>query len=286
MPLAEFVYTTILRPKPLRKMADTVIRSLIPAQLKVGDSVVVLNQNDPVVCGALSLGVYEKAETRFFRSVCKPGMTFLDIGANIGYYSALALGLIGNGRIIALEPDQENFKYLEKTVAANHAKNVTCVRKAAATENKIVTLYTSSSNRGDNRLYPNELCEGSAQVETCTIDSLLKELKVPSVDLVKIDVQGFEGHVIQGMKETLTNSEHVTLLSEFWPFGLESAGSRSEEFLTGLERLGLELYELTRKGTLLRLTDKKRFIRRFPGRRYTNIVGFRGDAAWHIRNSA
>jgi FkbM family methyltransferase len=277
MTVAEFIYTVVLRPKPLKAMANAVIRWCIPAKIHRHGATIVLNQNDPVVSGAITFGVYERPETAFFSGVCKPGMTFLDIGANIGYYAALASGRIGpQGRIIALEPDPENFRYLQQNVAANGATNAICVQKAAASENGILRLHVNKDNRGDNRLYANELCDNSFEVEVTTIDALLEGCGVERVDLVKIDVQGFEGHVLGGMKRTIQRSESLILLTEFWPFGLRSAGSDPESVLLELEQADLRLYELTEKGRLAVLTDKKSFIGRHAGRKYANIVAMRG----------
>lgn len=279
MNIPEFIYTVVLRPKPLKILANAVIRRIIPSCLNSNGAVVVLNPNDPVVSGALTLGVYEKPETKFFSVVCRPGMTFLDIGANVGYYTALAIARIGkDGRIIALEPDQENFGFLQQTVAANGAQNTTCVQKAAAAENGSLTLYVSTSNRGDNRLYSNEFAGSTSQVEVCTIDALLAQMDIASVDLVKIDVQGFEGHVLRGMKETIRHSSNLILLMEFWPFGLRSAGTSPQELLIEMEQAGLKLLELTQRGNVVPLGDKNDIINRHPGRRYTNIVAYRGEA--------
>ena len=88
--LAEFVYCYLLRPWPLRQLTNWTIRQLLPRQIEIHGATVVLNPTDPVVSGALHFGVYEKAETRFFQSACRDGMTFLDVGANLGYYTALA----------------------------------------------------------------------------------------------------------------------------------------------------------------------------------------------------
>lgn len=279
MNIAEFIYTVVLRPKPLKILANAVILRIIPSRLNLDGAVVVLNPNDPVVSGALTFGVYEKPETKFFCVVCKPGMTFLDIGANVGYYTALAIARIGeNGRIIALEPDQENFSYLQETVAANGAQNTTCFQKAAAAENGSRTLYMSASNRGDNRLYANEFPGSTSQVDVCTIDTLLAQLGVATVDLVKVDVQGFEGHVLRGMGETIRRSGNLILLMEFWPFGLRSAGTNPEELLSEMERAGLKLCKLTQRGTIVPLRDKNDIIVHHPGRRYTTIVAYRGEA--------
>ena len=93
--LAEFVYCYLLRPWPLRQLTNWTIRKLLPKQVEIHGATVVLNPTDPVVSGALHFGVYEKAETRFFQSACRDGMTFLDVGANLGYYTALAARAVG-----------------------------------------------------------------------------------------------------------------------------------------------------------------------------------------------
>ena len=190
---------------------------------------IALNPTDPVVSGALMLRVYERSETNFFLSAFRPGMTFLDIGANIGYYTALALSIMkGDGRIIALEPDPENFSYLLKTVSANGGKNVHCIRKAASDHVGSMTLFTNSNNRGDNRLYANHLSTSSCEVEVMPVDLLLKGIGVSSLDFIKIDVQGYEGHVLAGMHQIILQSPRLTLLSEFWPDGLRNAGTSPE----------------------------------------------------------
>jgi FkbM family methyltransferase len=278
MTLAEFAYTMLLRPKPLKASANAIIRLMLPRRLRRHGATVVLNPRDPVVSGALTLGVYEKPETKFFCAACRPGMTFLDVGANVGYYTALAISRIGKGRIVALEPDAESFRYLEQTVAANGATNVACVRKGAAAHDGVLTLHTSSLNRGDNRLYANQLADDSAEVETCRVDTLLSELGIESVDLIKMDVQGFEGHVLRGMRNTLARSSNFLMLMEFWPLGLRSAGTDPTALLLELEQTGARLFELTSRGTLLPLIDKHDVIARHQGRRYTNIVASRGAA--------
>jgi FkbM family methyltransferase len=278
MTAAEFVYTVILRPKPLKALANGIIRRLLPERLKIAGAIVVLNPKDPVVSGALTFGVYEKPETKFFTAVCKNGMTFLDVGANIGYYSGLAIARVGPGKVIALEPDPENFGYLQRTVEANQATNTVCCQIAAGAAKGTATLYASSSNRGDNRLYANSLADQTVEVEVDTVDAILDELRVGPVDLIKIDVQGFEGQVVSGMRQTILRSPRLTLLMEFWPFGLESAGTQPVALLEELESLDLKLFELTPKARLVPLIDKPDLTRRYHGRRYTNIVAFRGNA--------
>ena len=129
MTIAEFIYSVLLRPRPLRGIADRLLRAIVPPAVDLHGIKLVMNPNDPVVSGAITLGVYEKPETRFFLSVCRQGMTYLDIGANIGYYTALgALRVGANGQVVAIEPDPECYEYLARTVAANHFSNVSLVQ--------------------------------------------------------------------------------------------------------------------------------------------------------------
>lgn len=272
--LAEFVYCYLLRPWPLRQLTNWTIRKLLPKQVEIHGATVVLNPADPVVSGALHFGVYEKAETRFFQSACRDGMTFLDVGANLGYYTALAARAVGpNGRVLAVEPDPDSFGYLEQTIAANAVGNVEAFPVAASDAPAILPLYISTDNRGDNRLYASDGERPQVEVKARPLDALLRDNKIDTVDLIKIDVQGYEPKVIAGLRETITASPNLTLLTEFWPQGIDEAGEDANEFLQTLRELGLTLHELQPDGSLAELTDDTDLIARHQGRRYTNLIG-------------
>ena len=272
--LAEFVYCYLLRPWPRRQLTNWTIRKLLPKQVEIHGATVVLNPTDPVVSGALHFGVYEKAETRFFQSACRDGMTFLDVGANLGYYTALAARAVGpNGRVLAVEPDPDSFGYLEQTIAANAVGNVEAFPVAASDAPAILPLYISTDNRGDNRLYASDGERPQVEVKARPLDTLLRDNKIDTVDLIKIDVQGYEPKVIAGLRETITASPNLTLLTEFWPQGIDEAGEDANEFLQTLRELGLTLHELQPDGSLAELTDDTDLIARHQGRRYTNLIG-------------
>jgi FkbM family methyltransferase len=276
MSVAEFVYTTVLRPDLLRKTANAIIRSILPKQVRSGCAVTVLNPNDPVISGALAFRVYEKSETAFLKRTFFPGMVFLDIGANIGYYTALAGHIAGpTGRVVALEPDPESFTYLMRTIRANEFTNVTPFQGAAWDRVGSAQLHISGHNRGDNRLYANELASDVVTIRTTTVDALLEEIGIASVDVIKMDVQGAEGWALNGMKGILAQSKPITVLTEFWPEGLRQAKTEPREFLSTLESLGLRIHELRADGSLLPVVDAAALIARYPGRKYTNIVADR-----------
>jgi FkbM family methyltransferase len=274
MELSEFVYTVLLRPRPLRVLANATLRTVSPKRKLLGGAWWTPNPNDPVVSGAAALGVYERPETAFFKEVCRPNMTFVDIGANTGYYSAWALGLLkGQGRIIAIEPDPEALRYLSSTRDINNSSIMSVMPYAASSQDGKCVLFRNPDNRGDNRLYENELCHDQVTIETRTVDHMLSDLAISNVDLIKIDVQGSEGHVLHGMKETLGRSPKVTLLMEFWPWGLNKAGTDPGELLDFLARFGFALFELKRDGLLKIVDSHSALVERLIGRQYTNLVG-------------
>lgn len=208
-------------------------------------------------------------------------MTVLDVGANVGYYTALAMrGVQAQGIVIALEPDADSFSYLQKTIAANQPANalvkVICLPKAAAAEARDATLFVSTDNRGDNRLYDHEFSSASHRVPTVKLDDLLPELGIQQVNLVKIDVQGFEGFVLRGLEKTLTNSPELILMMEFWPHGLRSAGFDPQEIFNFCHRLGLRVFTLIRSGKLQGVEAPDAVIRAHPGRKFINLVAAKG----------
>ena len=271
--IAEFIYTVLLKPKPIKSAVNTVIRMLLPQTIRYGPIEVVLNPKDPVVSGALMLRVYERSETLFVNRTVRQGMTVVDVGANVGLYSALSGHLAGpEGRVIAFEPDPECFHYLQETIKKNSLKNVKAACLAASDRKGRSPLFTSTSNRGDSRLYNNELSDGSVEIETAILDDYLPGAGIEVVDFLKIDVQGFEGHVFAGLEKTVLQSPRLVVMSEFWPEGLRRAGTDPEELLERLERWGLSVHELLSDGTTQAIVNKSAFIEKWKGRQYTNIV--------------
>lgn len=272
---AEFIYTILLKPRFAKAIVNRLILHILPRSVFVGGATVVINIRDPVVSGALALGVYEKDEISFIRRACVPGQTVVDVGANVGLYTAIAGLIVGRtGRVIAVEPDPECAQFLEQTVRANNLDHVRIVRAAASNVNGAASLFTRSANRGDNRLYPTDAADGSIEVKSVCLDDYLSGEGVDAVDIVKIDVQGYEGHVIEGFERTIRSSPRLTMLMEFWPEGLTSAGSDPIDLLNRLEALGLTLYELKQDGAVDAVTDKTGLIGQLKGRKYTNLVLF------------
>lgn len=289
MSFAEYIYTEILKPKPLKALTNAILLRIIPESVQVGPAILHLDLDDPVVSGALALHVYELSELTFFQKYCHGAMTLVDIGANIGLNTAVAMHrLDANGRIVSIEPHPHLYTLLQKNIETNRAKSNGCPRVdafnlAAAQERSMQELRLNPENHGDNRLYRGTY-QGSVEqwdalpVEGCPVDVVLAELGIGEVDFVKIDVQGYEQKVISGFQNTLSRSQNVILMSEFWPKGLEEAGGCATDYLQMLTDLGFTLYELKAKprGAVKPLEDWNQLIARLPERKYTNLIGVKG----------
>ncbi len=255
-------------------MANRILRGVIPATIRIGEAEVFLNRNDPVVCGALALGVYERAETAFFRGAFRAGMTFVDVGANVGLYSALA-ARAGAAAILAIEPHEETFSFLEKTLAANNASS-RAIRAAAADREGEIVLHSNPQNKGDNRVYADPLLENAETACCATLDALCAGAGIERIDFLKIDVQGAELMVLEGARKILAASPACTIMMEFWPFGLERCGGSPRRLFSLLEDLGFRICELCR-GKMLAV-DTAAIEAATRGRRYRNLVCSRAPA--------
>ena len=146
MGIPEFIYTVLLKPAPLRKAANLFLKSILPKTVKVKSAVIHLNPADPVVSGALALHVYEKDEIEFFAKWFQPNMNFVDVGANVGLYTGMALVQKSETSIVlSVEPEKSALKYLKKTININ-SKNI---------NNVIICPLAVSDKSGETILYKN-----------------------------------------------------------------------------------------------------------------------------------
>lgn len=273
-----WIYTTLLKPAPLRNLANSLLLKAIPEQVTLNGVVVVLNPKDPVVSSALSLGIYESYETRLIAQYVKPGMQVLDIGANVGYYTALLAKQVGEeGHVTAFEPEPGNYNVLCRTVRANDFQNVQTVQGAVSAAAGESFLFLSEHNQGDHRLYATR-GRGSISVPIVSIDTCLPADTI--VDFVKMDIQGSEGLALQGMQETLSRSPDVRILTEFWPEGLTQAGTAPMDFLEMLQdKLGFSLWEVNeQQEQIIPVENLVDLIARNRGRVYTNLMCMRREA--------
>jgi len=249
-----------------------------------GDSIMYLDDKDSLL---LSLRTnYEPKHTRFMKSIIKEGDIVVDIGANIGYYTILLSKLVGNnGKVFAFEPDPKNFSVLEKNILVNKLNNVVLEHKALSNKTGEINLFFSEINSGDSRTYSplkvndyklklmtneNENRK-SVRVSSIRLDNYFKKIKIKP-KFIKIDVQGFEPAVFEGMQDILKEQD-VIFTTEFWPDGIKSARYNPILFLESLKKMGFNIYDLDEHMEIIDLNNYLKHIKN--GRCYSTLIGSR-----------
>ena len=159
----------------------------------------------------------------------KVGSLVIDVGANIGIYSEVFSNAVGsNGKVIAIEPDPSNLQTLSKKFSSSES-NVEIVN--AAVSNKIGTLYLKQNASNPAGHY---ISDQGVAVKGITIDHITLDSKIP-LSLIKIDVEGAEGLVIDGGKKTIIKHRPVIHM-EYSPERLINFGSDPIDLLSFLEK--------------------------------------------------
>ena len=194
--------------------------------------------------------IFEKFETELVKKEVKDGDIVLDIGANIGYYSLVFSQIVGtNGRVFAFEPDPNNFALLKKNIEINNLKNVTLIQKAVSDVSKPLSLYLCDYNHAQHRIYPSPRCNETITVESTTIDEHFSGTEFYNrINFVKMDVEGAEYDVLEGMKKTLKSNPNLKILCEFSPKQIREHGLKPEDILDQLLRYGFKIYPITTAG--------------------------------------
>lgn len=256
-------------------------------QCTVGNYIINVDIREGIQKG-IYLGCYEPDETKWLHEVLKPGMTFFDVGANVGYYSFIASSLVGKtGKVFAFEPS--NIAY---HAFMGNIKNI-----KIESDNKMYNIYVSNFALGEkeddmelfsadglpdniynihspsflNRKDQHYLKEGNIGINmgfkhVTTLDAFCKTCNIDHIDFIKIDVEGMEFPVLKGMKSLLDNKQVDYIMIEF----LEEKGMVFDE--------GSESKEMSNfiDSYNFKILNTKRY-----DDRYWNVLYRRGDLTVH-----
>ncbi|HSE29134.1 MAG TPA: FkbM family methyltransferase [Candidatus Saccharimonadales bacterium] len=165
-------------------------------------------------------GYYEKLQLTIYAELAKKADVIIDVGANIGLYSSIgAKNLKKSSKLIAFEPIPDNIDLLKSNLQLNGLQDkVTIVPKALGEDDRKLELYLSSKSIGNHsaggsgaRGYGDVL-----EVDQTTIDAYTNKAKLKTVDLIKIDVEGYDGYVLKGGLKTIAKY-HPALMIECIP---------------------------------------------------------------------
>lgn len=184
------------------------------------------------------------------------GGDVLDIGANIGYTaSVFAAALQPSAKVYAFEPDQASFNTLREVIQhKNLGASVEILQMAVGSSDGTLEFWHNDEHSADHRVVTpqfNSLELDRSKVMTVpvtSIDSFVASRGLANISFVKIDVQGYELAVCQGMKQTLQAFPQLCVAFEYAPDGMRELGFDSAVLLQFFRKAGYQLYVLTRRG--------------------------------------
>ncbi len=189
--------------------------------------------------------VWEDLETRWILHTIRRGDIFVDVGANIGYYTVVAAKIVGEeGHVYAFEPDPTSFAILKANVERNGLTNVTLEQKALSNEPGSLRLFLAHENKGDHRIFDEE---GAARpfldVEALRLDDYAP-IQGKKVDFIKVDTQGAEGIILEGMTQTIAANPKMVMVMEYTPSSLRAVGTDPADFLSKLQEMDFRFFNL------------------------------------------
>ena len=168
-------------------------------------------------------GSYEPETVELFDQILQPNDLFVDIGANIGFYSLYsAPKILPHGKVYAFEPSPDTFQVLQGNIELNQREDVIQPHCAAISDHQGEIIFLNSSlNPESSRIVGDNEADDKAELirtPCIDLDSFFDDLGFPPIKLVKIDVEGHELSVLRGMKKIATTSPDIRLILEFnWP---------------------------------------------------------------------
>lgn len=222
--------------------------------------------------------LYEPHVTAFLNKHLRDGMTFVDVGANIGYFTLTAATKVGKtGKVIAVECNPRNVELILMSLHRNGFDQVTVYPFAVGDAQQLMSFSWGFSNGFVTELAPDE--DEAFIVQAVTLDSLLKN--EPRVDVIKIDIEGSEANAWQGMQETIA-WHYPVLLMEFFPALLERiSGLKADDFLNtvfargysaGVLRRGQEMVTAQSTGEVIAEWEKERELVGDVAKTYLDLV--------------
>lgn len=203
-------------------------------------------------------GIYEPDVVRSLEAHIKPGAVVVDLGAHVGFYTLLAASLVGpRGRVYAFEPQVEVRRVLARNVVLNgYEGSCRILPYAVADTTANRTLFVTSHQSDQSSLFAGNNVSEKAIVETVSLDEFFAAEGWPSVDFVKIDVEGAERLVLEGMRELSARSPQLKLVMEYGTDLARRAGYSGQELANVLLELGFRTgYPLETSRTNFRLED-------------------------------
>ena len=204
--------------------------ALVPNDLGISAELAIFKKHEPI-------------HTQLISQEIKPGMICIDLGANIGYYAMLEGKLVGKkGKVICIEPSPTNFSYLKKNIELQQNSNFEAFNFAIGDRDGAVKFLVSNKTNLSRVVseFHHQYDDQTSTIEVPMkkLDSFLRENPQPKIDLIRMDIEGFEYEASFGMVETLKKFKPILIIEVHTN---ELSLERSKEFLDNLRKLGYNI---------------------------------------------
>ncbi len=224
------------------------------------------------LCKCIYFG-FELNEIEFVKKYLKSGDTFIDVGANIGFYTLIASKLVENtGKVIAFEPTPQVFERLQENIFLNNFSNVETYNIGLSNRRSVLPLNISNNGHDAwNSFAKLENIESSEVIEVSVekLDAFINRTNIRKIDLVKIDVEGWEKYVLEGSENLLKNKDAPVFMIEFTETNAFSAGYYLGEIYDLMKNYGFEWYSYNSSLNSL-IPEKKKL--HYP---YENLIAIK-----------
>jgi FkbM family methyltransferase len=230
---------------------------------------------------------WEPEVTAAIRSLLRRGDTFIDVGANIGWFTIMASDIVGKeGRVIAFEPAPPIFDLLRRNVDINKFTNIKIEQKALSDKRGTVPFQVggAGSHMLRSTVEQDRLVKNAVEVEAVPLDEYLKDFR-GDIALMKIDTEGAEGLILAGMRGILRNNPPRAIILEFTPSAYPYTGFDPEAMLREIHDFGYEIYS-GRGSASLPISEAQipAFVREVDVNRAENII-LKHKGARYLRES-
>ncbi|WP_282685891.1 MULTISPECIES: FkbM family methyltransferase [unclassified Streptomyces] len=236
-PLAGRVLNRHLREHPRRRVTETGFGARVA-----------VDTQDLIQRYLYLFGVWEPYMTGWLQRRLRPGDTYVDVGANVGYYSLLAAQLVGaDGRVVAIEASPVFHQRLLRNITLNGYGNVRAINGAVSdTEEILKFVLASSANMGANSIVPYEgPAESTFEIAARPLPDLLTEEEIACARVIKIDVEGAEGSAVRGMASLLSRLRpDAEITVEVTPERMAQLGDSADELMQTMRAHGFHPYRL------------------------------------------
>jgi FkbM family methyltransferase len=230
-------------------------------------------QDEGIVGDILRTGDYEPETRRAVESLLEHGMTFVDAGAHIGYYTMLAAKLVGpEGHVFSFEPAPGTRKLLCDNVERNGFVPRTTIESFAIADcRKTLTFNIDEQSSVSSRVVGSS--ETGAQLEATSLDEYFRNRAWPPVHLVKMDIEGAELAGLRGMRELVAQNATIAVIFEIHAQNLHDQSVTVPDLFGELQQMGFSRFSILRQGFgEVRVPDEVDFITEVSARTIFNIL--------------